>query len=170
MPQRLLSGRGYRYVRSSTILCDVSNTNHAPAAVTPICALPKQIMSTSSLTRRCFLAGSMFGAHLLQTPTVIASELQDYISRAFPPPPEVVLFPRKTLNQPFAILLMRSAYETVDDLDFIPMVRTNRYGDILLLPRNVASWLVVGVLDPMSHEALGRKMPAHLAHLSCKTV
>lgn len=37
--------------------------------------------------------------------------------------PEPVLFPRKALNQVFAVLLMRSAYDAVDDLDFIPMVR-----------------------------------------------
>lgn len=36
--------------------------------------------------------------------------------------PEPVLFPRKALNQVFAVLLMRSAYEAVDALDFIPMV------------------------------------------------
>ncbi|KAG2489679.1 hypothetical protein HYH03_011788 [Edaphochlamys debaryana] len=31
------------------------------------------------------------------------------------------MFPRRPLNSPFAVLLMRSAYETVDELDFIPM-------------------------------------------------
>ncbi|CAL8465945.1 g5481 [Coccomyxa elongata] len=35
--------------------------------------------------------------------------------------PEPVLFPRKALNQVFAVLLMRSAYDAVDSLDFIPM-------------------------------------------------
>ncbi|KAK9902243.1 hypothetical protein WJX75_009231 [Coccomyxa subellipsoidea] len=37
--------------------------------------------------------------------------------------PEPVLFPRRALNQIFAVLLMRSAYEAVDTLDFIPMDR-----------------------------------------------
>jgi hypothetical protein len=37
--------------------------------------------------------------------------------------PEPVLFPRKALEQVFAVLLMRSAYDAVDELDFIPMVR-----------------------------------------------
>lgn len=36
--------------------------------------------------------------------------------------PEPVLFPRRALNQIFAVLLMRSAYEAVDTLEFIPMV------------------------------------------------
>ena len=39
-----------------------------------------------------------------------------------PSQPEPVLFPRKALDQVFAVLLMRSAYEAVDDLNFIPMV------------------------------------------------
>ena len=39
-----------------------------------------------------------------------------------PSQPEPVLFPRKSLTQVFAVLLMRSAYEAVDDLNFIPMV------------------------------------------------
>ncbi|KXZ54425.1 hypothetical protein GPECTOR_5g79 [Gonium pectorale] len=51
----------------------------------------------------------------------VAADLTDYLSKVFPPPAEPVLFPRKALNQTFAVLLMRSAYETVDDLDFIPM-------------------------------------------------
>lgn len=38
-----------------------------------------------------------------------------------PPHPDPVLFPRKTLDMKFAVLLMRSAYEAVDALDFIPM-------------------------------------------------
>lgn len=39
-----------------------------------------------------------------------------------PSQPDPVLFPRKALDQVFAVLLMRSAYEAVDDLNFIPMV------------------------------------------------
>lgn len=44
--------------------------------------------------------------------------------------PEPVLFPRKALNQVFAVLLMRSAYDAVDSLDFIPMVRQRAYGSV----------------------------------------
>ena len=40
-----------------------------------------------------------------------------------PSQPEPVLFPRRSLTQVFAVLLMRSAYEAVDELNFIPMVR-----------------------------------------------
>ena len=35
---------------------------------------------------------------------------------------EPVTFPRKRLQLNFAVLLMRSGYEAVDDLDFVPMV------------------------------------------------
>jgi hypothetical protein len=38
-----------------------------------------------------------------------------------PSPPEPILFARRTLNLKFAVLLMRSAYDAVDALDFIPM-------------------------------------------------
>ena len=34
-------------------------------------------------------------------------------------------FNRRTLEQRFAVLLMRSAYNSVDELDFMPMVRLN---------------------------------------------
>lgn len=38
-----------------------------------------------------------------------------------PLPPDPVRVPRKRLNQRFAVLLLRSTYQAVDDLDFIPM-------------------------------------------------
>jgi len=37
------------------------------------------------------------------------------------PPPDAIKFPRKRLDIKFAVLLMRSTYEAVDALDFIPM-------------------------------------------------
>jgi len=37
------------------------------------------------------------------------------------PPPDPVKVPRKSLDQRFAVILMRAAYETADKLDFIPM-------------------------------------------------
>jgi hypothetical protein len=37
------------------------------------------------------------------------------------PQPKPVRVPRKQLSGPFAVLLMRSAYEAADSLDFIPM-------------------------------------------------
>ena len=42
-----------------------------------------------------------------------------------PTQPEPVLFPRKLLDQRFAVLLLNSMYDAVDNLDFIPMVRCN---------------------------------------------
>ena len=35
--------------------------------------------------------------------------------------PQPIKFPRKVLNLKFAVLLMRSSYDTVDELDFVPM-------------------------------------------------
>eukprot|EP00878_Enallax_costatus_P028133 GHUV01030348.1.p1 GENE.GHUV01030348.1~~GHUV01030348.1.p1 ORF type:complete len:242 (+),score=21.70 GHUV01030348.1:596-1321(+) len=51
--------------------------------------------------------------------------LAERLSRALPFPfpmvtPEPVRFPRKPLDQRFAVLLMRSSYDAVDQLDFIP--------------------------------------------------
>lgn len=40
-----------------------------------------------------------------------------------PTQPEPVLFPRKLLDQRFAVLLLNSMYDAVDNLDFVPMVR-----------------------------------------------
>lgn len=38
-----------------------------------------------------------------------------------PRPPEPIRYPRKLLNLKFAVLLMRSSYDSVDELDFVPM-------------------------------------------------
>ncbi|XP_024403433.1 uncharacterized protein [Physcomitrium patens] len=52
----------------------------------------------------------------------VAYEFEDAFSAfALPQAPDPVLYPRKMLNLKFAVLLMRSAYEAVDALDFIPM-------------------------------------------------
>lgn len=40
---------------------------------------------------------------------------------SLPAPPEPVRFPRKALNLRFAVLLMRSSFDAVNALDFIPM-------------------------------------------------
>ncbi|KAG2436194.1 hypothetical protein HXX76_006506 [Chlamydomonas incerta] len=75
-------------------------------------------------SRRGALLGTALGALVslaLPTRPATGADLSDYIYRAFPPPPEPVMFPRNKLTQPFAVLLMRSAYDTVDDLDFIAM-------------------------------------------------
>jgi hypothetical protein len=44
-----------------------------------------------------------------------------YTSGLIPRPPEPIRYPRKILNLKFAVLLMRSSYDTVDELDFVPM-------------------------------------------------
>lgn len=63
--------------------------------------------------------------------------MQSAYSFSFPPnldfshllQPEPVAFPRKALDQRFAVLLLRSTYDAVDALDFIAMV----LGSVLLL-------------------------------------
>lgn len=45
----------------------------------------------------------------------------DLLSWLSVPPPEAVRFPRKPLDQTLAVLLMRTSYDAVDQLDFIPM-------------------------------------------------
>lgn len=52
----------------------------------------------------------------------LASRLSEALSIPLPySTPEPVKFPRKALDQRFAVLLMRSSYDAVDALDFIPM-------------------------------------------------
>ena len=55
------------------------------------------------------------------------SGLFDWVPSLFPgngepylPPP--VKFPRRPLNQRFAVLLMQSCYRAADSMDFVPMV------------------------------------------------
>lgn len=70
------------------------------------------------------LKGARFSRDRLITRAAIdvGYEFEDaFGSLILPPPPEPVLYPRKMLNLKFAVLLMRSAYEAVDALDFIPM-------------------------------------------------
>ena len=62
---------------------------------------------------------------LATLPTQVRSETlwQDFTPPSFSPP-SPVLFPRRNLDQRFAVLLMRSSYDAADDLDFVPMVCT----------------------------------------------
>lgn len=54
--------------------------------------------------------------------TDAAYQLDDVLSPfILPLPPSPVQFPRKNLNRKFAVLLMRSAYDAADDLDFVAM-------------------------------------------------
>jgi hypothetical protein len=68
----------------------------------------------------------------------VAYEFEDaFSSFSLPSPPEPVLFPRKMLNLKFAVLLMRSAYEAVDALDFIPMDKFQIKVSLAILILNV---------------------------------
>ncbi|MCO5607380.1 hypothetical protein L7F22_061576 [Adiantum nelumboides] len=52
----------------------------------------------------------------------LSYQLNDgFSSFILPLPPSPVLFPRKNLSRKFAVLLMRSAYDAADELDFIAM-------------------------------------------------
>ncbi|KAL2652578.1 hypothetical protein R1flu_020706 [Riccia fluitans] len=68
-----------------------------------------------SKTNHSILTRGLFGPELSYE---LADQLNAWI---VPGPPEPVQFPRKNLSMKFAVLLMRSAYEAVDDLDFVPM-------------------------------------------------
>ncbi|KAL3684406.1 hypothetical protein R1sor_002428 [Riccia sorocarpa] len=80
--------------------------------------IPSKKSRAQNLSRANFctlIRASVFGPELSYE---LADQLNAWI---VPAPPEPVQFPRKNLNMKFAVLLMRSAYEAVDDLDFIPM-------------------------------------------------
>lgn len=49
--------------------------------------------------------------------SIISHSLSDVLN----PPPAPVVLARKTLDKDFAVLLMRTGYNVVDDLDFVPM-------------------------------------------------
>ncbi|GFR46801.1 hypothetical protein Agub_g8433, partial [Astrephomene gubernaculifera] len=100
------------------------NRQVAPAPAPPSRRVATQALSPgspSASSRRALLGAMLIGIPFGASLKAEAAEIQDYISRVFPSAPEPVTFPRKSLNQPFAVLLMRSGYETVDELDFIPM-------------------------------------------------
>ncbi|KAI5067335.1 hypothetical protein GOP47_0017863 [Adiantum capillus-veneris] len=62
------------------------------------------------------------GARCLGPQGDLAYQLDDgFSSFILPLPPPPVLFPRKNLSRKFAVLLMRSAYDAADELDFIAM-------------------------------------------------
>jgi hypothetical protein len=73
-------------------------------------------------------------------PAVALTGSLQKLSQAFPFPlpgvanPEPVKFPRKPLDQRFAVLLMRSSYDAVDALDFIPMeaFEVSMWGDAMV--------------------------------------
>lgn len=51
----------------------------------------------------------------------VFSIIRDSLSEVLNPPPAPVVLARKTLDQDFAVLLMRAGYNVVDALDFVPM-------------------------------------------------
>eukprot|EP01025_Chloroclados_australasicus_P065062 TRINITY_DN8802_c0_g1_i4.p1 TRINITY_DN8802_c0_g1~~TRINITY_DN8802_c0_g1_i4.p1 ORF type:complete len:367 (-),score=26.50 TRINITY_DN8802_c0_g1_i4:253-1248(-) len=91
-----------------------SNLNQKPLAFTCTC---------QKVNRRALL--SLVSVPVLTVkPSKAATQLDledvlDKFNVLFPPEP--VKIPRKTLNESFAVLLMRSCYEAVDALDFVPM-------------------------------------------------
>ena len=57
----------------------------------------------------------------LASPTAPNAYLPKSAGFSFPLPPEPVRFPRTKLNLRLAVLLLRSAYETIDAMDIVPM-------------------------------------------------
>lgn len=89
-------------------------------------------MATGMLVYPCCGAPSLAKPAYTLTPSLARhlNFMQSAYSFSFPPnldfshlvQPEPVAFPRKALDQRFAVLLLRSTYDAVDALDFIAMV------------------------------------------------
>jgi hypothetical protein len=92
--------------------------------------LAKQASTACNQPAKCSSSRRGMLAALVAVPSWLAgSQAQAVIEIAssdawlsFAPAPEPIRFPRKALDIRFAVLLMRSTYDAVDDLDFIPMV------------------------------------------------
>jgi len=69
-------------------------------------------------SRRALLAAAAAASLLPAQSAAAAARFEGFLPL---PPPDPVKVPRKSLDQKFAVLMMRSAYETADALDFIPM-------------------------------------------------
>eukprot|EP00798_Chlamydomonas_sp_ICE-L_P021921 gene21921-28966_t len=68
-------------------------------------------------------AGVALGSSVMLLSDTKAADAATYLPNFFAPSPEPVMFPRKAVDQRFAVLLMNSSYKAVDSLDFVPMVR-----------------------------------------------
>jgi hypothetical protein len=79
--------------------------------------------------RRQALRAASFAVATVLTSSPSSSALASYLppsaaptfGGAFPQPPEPVKFPRSKISVPFAVLLLRSAYEAIDDADVMAM-------------------------------------------------
>ena len=89
---------------------------HRPA---PPSGLRTAILASLSRITQRILPQAAWGAAITDGVAASGSWL-DFMPMA---PPEPVRFPRRGLDQRFAVLLMQSSYRAVDALDFIPMVR-----------------------------------------------
>ena len=83
-------------------------TGLASASYSPVWALPDAISAGRNALTLCFCPQE---AQAFSIPSVSFN----------PSSPEPVRIPRSRLNQQFAVLLMRSVYDAVDELDFISM-------------------------------------------------
>lgn len=79
--------------------------------------------STSALSlsgrRTTMLGALLLSGAAMQPRAVHAAELPGMVLRILPNQPQPVMFPRKVLATNLAVLMMRSSYETMDELDFI---------------------------------------------------
>jgi hypothetical protein len=83
--------------------------------------------------------------------------------------PEPVKFPRRTLDQRFAVLLMRSAYDAVDKLDFIPMQKFQVCWPGMHAHKGRFAWRVHVRSIPYAHDCLGLS-GGHLDKLQLREV
>lgn len=124
--------RSLRCMKAATVITDGRRTNWS----TINCSCSRSTactFSSAASSRRGVLAGLLgliagAGTAEAAVPALSPSAgagLAGQLNRAlsfplFPVSVEPVAFPRKQLDQRFAVLLMRSSYDAVDALDFIP--------------------------------------------------
>lgn len=94
----------------------------------PFHAVPLEVYQTQSPasrtpTRACLQNVDLSPLPSSTLPAPFLSPLSDALNHLLNPPPPPVLLARKPLAQAFAVLLMRTGYNAVDALDFVPMDR-----------------------------------------------
>ena len=109
-----------------------------PSTTTPSTTTPSTTTTTtsssssSSSSRRALLLGAALGTVVTLTLTPGAAlaassnpgllDPRSFLPTFFSPiQPEAIRFPRRALNQTLGVLLMRSAYEALDELDCFPL-------------------------------------------------
>lgn len=124
-PQKCCSRRQFRYI--SKICCQYINKE---------CSEPN--IESKFGARRAILFSSVLFSLSATCGDALALSSQSFLSGTMPLflSPEPVQIPRRTLNRNFAVMLLRTGYETLDFLDF---VATDKFQQEFWLTR-AAEW------------------------------